>query len=156
MFIDFQNEHCDTVNKEFTPLVIVMNLKEKFYRFMAGRYGADQFSRFLSFLALALIVLNLILRSSFLWLLGLVALVLVYVRMFSRNLEKRRRENERYLQLKNRLTGGVRNWVDRQKQRRDYVFFRCPSCRAMLRVPRGKGKIRVTCRKCGNAFERKT
>lgn len=133
-----------------------MNLKEKFYRFMAGRYGADQFSRFLSFLALALIVLNLILRSSSLWLLGLVALVLVYVRMFSRNLEKRRRENERYLQLKNRLTGGVRNWVDRQKQRRDYVFFRCPSCRAMLRVPRGKGKIRVTCRKCGNAFERKT
>lgn len=133
-----------------------MNLKEKFYRFMAGRYGADQFSRFLSFLALALIVLNLILRSSFLWLMGLVALVLVYVRMFSRNLEKRRRENERYLQLKNRLTGGVRNWVDRQKQRQDYVFFRCPSCRAMLRVPRGKGKIRVTCRKCGNAFERKT
>ncbi len=133
-----------------------MKLKEKFYRFMAGRYGADQLSRFLSFLALALIVLNLFLRSGFLWLLGIVALVLVYVRMFSKNYEKRRRENERYLQLKNRLTGGVRNWLDRQKQRRDYVFFRCPSCRAMLRVPRGKGKIRVTCRKCGNAFERKT
>ena len=156
MFIDFQIEDCDTVVIQKTPLVIVMNLKEKFLRFMAGRYGSDQFSRFLSFLALALIVLNLFLRSGILWLLGIAALVLVYLRMFSKNFEKRRRENARYLQLKYKLTGGVRNWMDRQKQRRDYAFFRCPSCHAMLRVPRGKGKIRVTCRKCGNAFERKT
>ncbi len=133
-----------------------MNLKERFLRFMAGRYGSDQLSRFLSFLALALIVLNLFLRSGILWLLGVAALVLVHLRMFSRSYEKRRRENERYLQLKYKLTGGVRNWADRQKQRRDYVFFRCPACHAMLRVPRGKGRIRVTCRKCGNAFERKT
>ena len=156
MFIDFQIEDCDTVVIQKTPLVIVMNLKEKFLRFMAGRYGSDQFSRFLSFLALALIVLNLFLRSGILWLLGIAALVLVYLRMFSKNFEKRRRENARYLQLKYKLPGGVRNWMDRQKQRRDYAFFRCPSCHAMLRVPRGKGKIRVTCRKCGNAFERKT
>ena len=131
-------------------------MKEKFLRFMAGRYGADQFSRFLSFVALALIVLNLFFRSSVLWILGLAVLVLTYVRMFSKNYEKRRKENERYLQLKYKLTSGFRNWNDRRKQSRDYVFFRCPSCHAMLRVPRGKGKIRVTCRKCGNAFEKKT
>ena len=157
MFIDFPGEHCDTVNIK-NPLSAgdKMNLKEKFVRFMAGRYGADQFSRFLSFAALALIIVNLFARSAILWLLGIAALVFVYVRMFSKNFERRRRENERYLQLKYKLTAGVRNWIDRQKQRRDYVFFRCPSCHAMLRVPRGKGKIRVTCRKCGNAFERKT
>ena len=131
-------------------------MKEKFLRFMAGRYGADQFSRFLSFVALALIVLNLFFRSGVLWILGLAVLVLTYVRMFSKNYEKRRKENERYLQLKYKLTSGFRNWNDRRKQSRDYVFFRCPSCHAMLRVPRGKGKIRVTCRKCGNAFEKKT
>ena len=131
-------------------------MKEKFLRFRAGRYGVDQFSRFLSFVALALIVLNLFFRSSVLWILGLAVLVLTYVRMFSKNFEKRRKENERYLQLKYKLTSGFRNWNDRRKQSRDYVFFRCPSCHAMLRVPRGKGKIRVTCRKCGNAFERKT
>ena len=123
---------------------------------MAGRYGSDQLSRFLSFLAMVLIVLNLFLRSNVLWVLSLAALVLVYVRMFSRNFEKRRRENARYLQVKAKLTGGVKNWTDRRKQSKDYVFFRCPSCHAMLRVPRGKGKIRVTCRKCGNAFEKKT
>ena len=133
-----------------------MSFKEKFMRFMAGRYGADQLSRFLMFAAIVLVVVNIFLRSGLLWLLSIAALVCVYVRMFSKNHEKRRRENERYLQMKYRLTGGARNWLDPRKQRRDYVFFRCPSCRAMLRVPRGKGKIRVTCRKCGNAFERKT
>ena len=131
-------------------------MKEKLYRFMAGRYGADQFSRFLSFAALALIVLNIFFRSTLLWLLGIALLVIVYVRMFSKKHEARRKENERYLQLKYKLTSGFRNWLDRQKQRRNYVFFRCPGCHAMLRVPRGKGKIRVTCRKCGNAFEKKT
>ena len=131
-------------------------MKEKFIRFMAGRYGADQFSRFLSFVALALIVLNLFVRSNVLWILGLAALVLTYVRMFSKNFARRRKENEAYLRLKNKLTGGFRNWNDRRKQSKDYVFFRCPGCHAMLRVPRGKGKIRVTCRKCGNAFEKKT
>ena len=131
-------------------------MKEKFIRFMAGRYGADQFSRFLSFVALALIVLNLFIRSNVLWILGFAALVFTYVRMFAKNFARRRRENEAYLRLKNKLPGGFQNWNDRRKQSKDYVFFRCPGCHAMLRVPRGKGKIRVTCRKCGNAFEKKT
>lgn len=131
-------------------------MKEKFMRFMAGRYGGDQFNRFLSCASLVLIVLNLFFRSALLWLLAVVTLVCCYVRMFSRNMEKRRAENARYLRLKYRVTGAVRGWTDRQKQRRDYCFFRCPACRAMLRVPRGKGKIRVTCRKCGNAFEKRT
>jgi len=155
MFIDILCKDCDTVHiKIFHTMVIYM--KEKFLRFMAGRYGADQLSRFLSFAALVLIVLNIFIHSSVLWVLGLALLVLVYVRMFSKNFERRRRENERYLRIKTKLTGGFRDWTDRRKQSKDYVFFRCPGCHAMLRVPRGKGKIRITCRKCGNAFEKKT
>ena len=131
-------------------------MKEKFYRFMAGRYGNDQFSRFLSVLALVLLILNLFLKKSVLWLLAVALLVYLYYRTFSRKLEKRRAENEKYLRIRYRLTNGFRNWRERQKQRKDYAFFRCPSCKAMLRVPRGKGKIRVTCRKCGASFERRT
>ena len=123
---------------------------------MAGRSGADQFSRFLSYVALALIVANLFVRSTVLWVLALLALVYTYYRMFSKNVARRREENGRYLQLQYKLTGGVKNRADRWKQRKEFVFFRCPDCRAMLRVPRGKGRIRVTCRKCGNAFEKKT
>jgi hypothetical protein len=76
--------------------------------------------------------------------------------MFSKNYEKRRKENERYLRWKYQFTSFFSNWMDRQKQRRDYVFFRCPSCRAWLRVPRGKGQINIVCRKCGTAFRRRS
>ena len=123
---------------------------------MAGRSGADEFSRFLSYVALALIAANLFFRSGVFWALALLVLVYAYFRMFSKNVARRREENAKYLQLKYQLTGGVKNCADRWKQRKEFAFFRCPGCRAMLRVPRGKGRIRVTCRKCGNAFERKT
>ena len=131
-------------------------MRDKFYRFMAGRNGVDQFGRFLSYAALVVIVINLFAHSLILWVLGLALLIWSYFRMFSKNVARRREENGRYLQLEYKVTGAVRGWWDRMKQRKDYVFFHCPSCRAMLRVPRGKGKIRVTCRKCGNAFERRT
>ena len=131
-------------------------MKERFYRFMAGRYGGDQLSRFLSAVSMVLILLSLLTRGSLLWLLAVAVLVLNYYRIFSRNMEKRRAENARYLQRRQAVTQAWRDRRDRWSQRRDYCFFRCPSCRAMLRVPRGKGRIRVTCRKCGNAFERRT
>ncbi len=131
-------------------------MREKFYRFMIGRNGADQLSRFLTYVALALIVLNLFVGSTVLWMFGLAALVWAYFRMFSKNVARRREENGKYLQLQYKLTQRFRDWRDRQKQRCDYVFFRCPSCKAMLRVPRGKGRIRVTCRKCGNTFEKRS
>ncbi len=116
----------------------------------------DQFSRFLSYLALALIVVNFFVKNNILLLIVLALLIWMYSRTFSRNLEKRRRENAWFLQKTSAVTNGFRNWRDRMKQSKDYAFFRCPSCHAMLRVPRGKGKLRVTCRKCGNSFERRT
>ena len=123
---------------------------------MAGRYGMDQLNRFLSTAAMVLVIINLFVRSTLLWFCALAVLVYCYVRMLSRNMEKRRKENGRYLQIKYQLTNRFQNWRDRQKQKKDYCFFRCPACKAMLRVPKGAGRIRVTCRKCGNAFERKT
>lgn len=130
-------------------------MREKFNRFMAGRYGMDQLGRFMVYACMVLLLLGILL-SDVLRYLAVVLLVIIYVRVFSRNFEKRRRENEKFLRLKYKFTGGFGDWRDRQKQRKDYVFFRCPSCKVMLRVPRGKGKIRVTCRKCGNSFERRT
>ena len=68
----------------------------------------------------------------------------------------RQRENAAFLGL-------TRNWRerwsgarDRFRQRKDYRFFRCPSCRTWLRVPRGKGKLNITCRHCGERFTRST
>lgn len=132
-------------------------MKQKLYQFMYGRNGFDQFSRALVWAALILLLIDLILGSTgFLYGIGLVVIIYGYFRVFSKNLAKRRAENAKYIAFRNKFTSGWRNWRERVRQRKDYCFFRCPSCKSMLRVPRGKGKIRVTCRKCGNAFERKT
>lgn len=128
-------------------------------QFMYGRNGFDLFSRFLTYFALVLVVLQLLIGGAVgkvLWYLAIAVLIYDYFRVFSRNLSKRREENAKYYQYRMKVINGFRDWKDRRRQSRDFKFFRCPSCRAMLRVPRGKGKIRVTCRKCGTAFERKT
>ncbi len=62
----------------------------------------------------------------------------------------------RYLQLRDEFRSYFRGAKDRFRQRKDYKFFRCPSCHTMLRVPKGKGKVRVVCRKCGTSFIKKT
>ena len=113
---------------------------------MTGRNGADNLSRAVSVVVIVLLVVSLFFHGDAaraLWILAVLGMVYVYFRMFSRNVYKRRDENAKYLR-------------ERWSQRRDYKFFRCPSCRTLLRVPKGKGKIKVVCRKCGNSFIKKT
>ena len=86
----------------------------------------------------------------------LALLVYIYFRMFSRNITKRREENGKYIRLRYRIDAAYRVRRERWVQRKDYKFFTCPSCRTTLRVPRGKGQIRIVCRKCGNTFTGKT
>lgn len=126
---------------------------------MYGRRGMDDFSRFLLIAVLVVIVLSWIAPGwlrSVLGLVELAGLVYCYIRVFSRDIYKRQRENAWYLQKRNAVIVWFRSLRDRWNQRKDYRFFRCPSCRALLRVPKNKGKLLLTCRKCGNRFERKT
>lgn len=132
-------------------------------RFMAGRYGADQFSRFLSVVSCVLILVSVFARSaaegrlsSLLASLGFALLVWCYFRTLSRKSEQRRKENYRYLTIRSKVTGWFQFQRDRFRQRKDYVFFHCPGCRNIVRVPRHKGHIRITCRQCGYTFEKKT
>ena len=131
-------------------------MREKIARFMYGRNGIDHFSKFLVYAALIFILLDVIVGGGIFYAIGLAMMVYGYFRAFSKNINKRRMENAKYYRIRSKVVVGVKNWWDRMKQSKDYCFFRCPSCKAMLRVPRGKGKIRVTCRKCGNAFEKRT
>ena len=131
-------------------------MREKLSRFMYGRNGVDHYSRFLIYAALVCVLIDVLIGGGIFYGIAIVLMVYSYFRVFSKNLDKRRAENAKYYQLRSKFTNAFRDWRVRQSQRKDYVFFRCPSCRAMLRVPRRKGRIRVTCRKCGNNFERKT
>ena len=127
--------------------------------FMAGRNGNDQLNLFLLIVDVVLLLLASIFARSlgaFLYPLVLALLGYTYFRMLSRNLYKRRTENEKYMRLRAKAASKLRLVRERWVQRRDYKFFTCPSCRAVMRVPRGRGKIKIVCRKCGSSFTGKS
>ena len=130
-------------------------MKEKMARFMAGRNGNDQLNLFL-FAVDALLLLAAMLIGgrvgSGLYIAVLALLVFIYFRSFSRNLPRRREENEKYMRLKYRLAANMKVRKEKWVQRKEYKFYTCPSCKTTLRVPRGHGKIKIVCRKCGNSF----
>lgn len=122
---------------------------------MIGRNGNDQLNLFLLVSSVVLLVAGSfaggIIRSVF-RLVALVLLAFTYYRMLSKDVYKRREENGKYLQIRYRVFAKLKALKERWVQRKDYKFFQCPSCRAVLRVPRGRGKIKIVCRKCGNTF----
>lgn len=132
-------------------------------RFMYGRNGMDQLNRALLTAYLVLFALQMltagILRSVMLTrivdLLLWVVMILVMFRMFSRNLPKRREENQKWVswwyQARSRNSGARARHADK-----DHKYFTCKSCGAICRVPVGKGKIIITCPKCGGKIEAKT
>lgn len=131
-----------------------------FTRMMAGRNGMDAFNRFLSVVWLVLFILSFLVRNQRLTaglsFLPLALLIYIYFRAFSRNIYRRQQENGAYLRRRYQVTSAWDGMRDRWAQRKDYRFFKCPSCHARLRVPRGKGKLNIVCRKCGTSFQRRT
>ncbi len=135
-------------------------MRERIARFMAGRNGTDELARFGLAVSMILLLLGIIggatIFGSICYYLGVGVLVWCYFRIFSRNLEKRRMENYRYLVLRGKAIAPFRNHIVHFQQRGSYKFYRCPGCRAELRVPKGKGRISIRCPKCGQRFEKHT
>ena len=98
-------------------------------RVMAGRYGVDEYSRFLNIVALVSLVLSILFNnglSVFFWLLAIISLVWTYFRMFSRNTYKRRAENNAYLTIRYNMTRKLSGLKQRMQQKRYYRFYKCP------------------------------
>ena len=123
-------------------------------RFMSGRYGSDAFGNFLCVVSLICLVLGLFV--GIFYYIGLALLIYTYFRMLSRNVSKRYAENQMFLQK----SAGVRAKFARFKQRfalrKTYHYFSCPRCKQQIRVPKGRGRISITCPKCGTQFIKKT
>ena len=130
-------------------------MRNAIQRFMYGRYGNDQFGFFLLGLSVVLSLLASLFDLGLLNLLAEVAIIYALFRMFSRNTYKRREENNKFLRKVNPFLKWFRL---QQTMRKDkaHRYFKCPSCAQYLRVPRGKGKITVTCRSCGASFQEKS
>ncbi len=132
------------------------NLKYRFAAFMQGRYGYDELNRALSVLFFAFWILSLITGKRFFYTLGLIALVYSLYRSFSRDHMKRSRERLWYLQQIDKVKRFFRQLKQRWDQRNTHKFFRCKQCGVMIRVPKGKGQVEITCPKCGNKFVDRT
>lgn len=131
-------------------------MKRRFMDFMNGRYGADQLSKFMLGVCLVCLVINMFTQVQLLYLLALVILGICYYRMLSRNYMQRSAENEKFLELTGKVTSGLRKMKNRVVQSKDYHIYKCPSCGQKIRIPRGKGRICITCPKCRNEFEKKS
>ncbi len=135
-------------------------MKERFIRFMQGRYGVDQLSKFLLIIGLVVVLVSAFFGSHpvslILYLFGWVFVIYCYFRVFSRNVSKRYAENQAFL---NR-TYKIRNFFRSQKsiwtQRKTHHIYTCPSCKQKIRIPKGKGKIEIRCPKCGTTFIKKS
>lgn len=131
-------------------------MKRRFMDFMNGRYGADQLSKFMLGVCVALLVLNIFTRVQILYLLALVILGICYFRMFSRNYVKRSGENQKYLDMTRDVRTRLFKAKNRILQSKDYHIYKCPACGQKIRIPRGKGRICITCPKCRHEFEKKS
>ena len=154
------------------------------YRLMQGRYGNDEFSQFLMIAGIVVIFASNFLRVGLLHTLGWVMLIYAYFRVMSKNISKRQQENYKFLQLKSRLLSrkpagnagaGQSKWKQRKAQKQqakqqqtdysqyqqqadveNYNYYRCRNCGQIVRVPKGKGTVKITCPECKNSFTDRT
>ena len=127
---------------------MMFRIKMALQRFMRGRYGTDKLNTLILVTGLVLCIGSMFLPVG--WpvavatLLSYVCCIIAIFRTFSRNTHKRYRENRRYLSFLARLKD------------RDHRYFKCPKCRQSIRVPKGKGRIAITCPKCRERFIKNT
>ena len=127
-------------------------MRDRLRNFMTGRYGFDSFSKFLMSIALVLCVLDIFVDSIILHSWFIVIIVYVYYRMFSKNINKRYQENMKYLQIKNKVVAKLNSEKSIMKQRKTHHIYKCPTCKQKIRIPKGKGRICITCPKCKTEF----
>ena len=122
-------------------------LKYRFAIFMQGRYGMDQLGKAMNTAAIVLLIVSVFTRWQWSYFAAILLIVLLYARVFSKKLDKRYKENQRFINLRT-------DWKRKREQKKIYRFFKCPKCKQKVRVPKGRGKICITCPKCRTEFIR--
>ncbi|MCM1106680.1 MAG: zf-TFIIB domain-containing protein [Blautia sp.] len=131
-------------------------MREKFYHFMEGRNGTDELARLESWVILVLLIVGIFSRLGIFTILALALMIHMYFRVFSKNTAKRREENQKYVNFRYQRTVQWNKWKKRMGQRKIYRYYKCPACKQQVRVPKGHGKIEITCPKCRGTFVRRS
>ncbi|RRK10732.1 Zn-Finger Containing protein [Lactiplantibacillus garii] len=125
--------------------------------FMRGRYGQnDTLNRFLTNLALLLVIISFFIRSGWLVLIAVLLIVLSYWRLFSKKIYQQVAINRSFQRLWRPLTRPFSRLKYQLTQHWHYRFFSCEQCQQRIRIPKHHGRVRITCPKCGHQFEART
>jgi len=131
-------------------------MKQKISFFFCGRYGADELAKGMLVLYVILAAITLFVGDTARLILNLISVllcVLMFYRMLSKNVAKRTKENQAYLQMRKQFRQGFLLQQNKWKYRKTHVYQKCPHCKAQIRLPRISGEHRCACPKCGNSFE---
>lgn len=134
----------------------IQNWQYKIAQWMQGRYGIDECTQALMIAGCVLVVIHFFIGSSLISLLSLLCFIVGIARMLSRNYSARRRELEKYQQIMEKPKAWWRLTNKRYENRHTTMYFKCKGCGTILNVPKGKGKLLVTCPKCGTKVEKKS
>ena len=125
---------------------------DKLIRFMYGRNGNDKLNQFLFWVYFVLLLANLFLKSVILWIIELILVALYTFRFLSRNIYRRQTENRKFLKIWNKFTGFFKLQKNKFRDRKTHVYRKCEHCKAVLRLPKKKGKHTVRCPQCNKTF----
>ena len=128
----------------------------KYRQFMFGRYGADELCLALVIVSMFLMAISNFDKLKFVYIIALIPLGVALWRSLSRNTNSRYNERLKFLQIIKGPKEKLKLFINRFRDRKTHKFFTCPKCKATLRVPKGRGKINITCPKCGNKMIKKT
>ena len=123
--------------------------------FMRGRYGVDPLSFALIIIGAVLTFIGSIFNLLPLYLIACVIYLYCFFRMFSKNIDARKKENAFFMKAWGPVQKKIR---DRQQRAQDttHSYYKCPKCKQQVRVPKGVGKIEITCPKCLHVFIKKS
>ncbi len=133
------------------------NFRERIARFMQGRYGGnDTLNHWLIGAFFVIVLISVIFQIQWLNYLSLAVLVYEYFRIFSRNIPKRMEENRKFVSVLQKIKRWFAGILPGKSRDKTHKIFACPDCKQKVRVPKGRGKIEITCPKCNRQFRKRS
>ena len=129
------------------------SFRERISKFMMGRYGTDELYYFLLGICFVLIIANLFIRSYIVSAIESLVFFYSFFRFLSRDVYKRRAENEKFLKLFDKPKDFFNLQKCKKRDKKTHIYKKCPACKNNLRLPREKGKHTVVCPCCKNRFD---
>lgn len=130
-----------------------MKFGDRYIKFMKDRYGIDELYKFLILICFVLIVINTFISNNIIRLFEVLLIVIIFYRYMSKNIKLRKKENDKYLEIKDKIIKLFDYNKKKYKDRNTHMYKKCPKCKQKIRLPLKKGKHTVKCPNCGNRFD---